>query len=114
MEIDITSIKRKQATLMAMSNVLNEFLSNVSKGFQDAAFASFSRRRSTVREDLAQSFGDGTAEDTKPSENTVASSKAPVSTAVAVKDTESTAARATEGAAPKRGGGRRGRPREPK
>jgi hypothetical protein len=39
-----------------MANVLNEFLSGVSKGFSDAAFASFSRRRSTVREDLAQSF----------------------------------------------------------
>ena len=39
-----------------MANVLNEFLHGVSKGFQDAAFASFSRRRSTVREDIAQSF----------------------------------------------------------
>jgi hypothetical protein len=28
----------------------------VSKGFADAAFAAFSRRRSTVREDIAQSF----------------------------------------------------------
>jgi hypothetical protein len=36
--------------------VLNEFLHGVSKGFQDAAFASFSRRRSTVRADIAQSF----------------------------------------------------------
>jgi hypothetical protein len=40
-----------------MANVLNEFLHGVSKGFQDAAFASFSRRRSTVREDINQSFG---------------------------------------------------------
>jgi hypothetical protein len=39
-----------------MANVLNEFLHGVSKGFQDAAFASFSRRRSTVREDINQSF----------------------------------------------------------
>jgi hypothetical protein len=39
-----------------MANVLNEFLHSVSKGFQDAAFASFSRRRSTVRVDLSQSF----------------------------------------------------------
>jgi len=37
---------------------LNEFLHGVSKGFQDAAFASFSRRRSTIREDIAQSFAD--------------------------------------------------------
>jgi hypothetical protein len=56
LDVDITSIKRKKATLDAMANVLNEFLSGVSKGFSDAAFASFSRRRSTVREDLAQSF----------------------------------------------------------
>jgi hypothetical protein len=56
LEVDITSIRRKQSTLNAMANVLNEFLSGVSKGFQDAAFASFSRRRSTVREDLTQSF----------------------------------------------------------
>ena len=40
-----------------MANVLNEFLHGVSKGFQDAAFASFSRRRSTVRDDIHQSFG---------------------------------------------------------
>jgi hypothetical protein len=57
LDVDITSIKRKKATLDAMANVLNEFLHGVSKGFQDAAFASFSRRRSTVREDINQSFG---------------------------------------------------------
>jgi hypothetical protein len=39
-----------------MANVLNEFLHGISKGFQDAAFASFSRRRSTVREDIGMSF----------------------------------------------------------
>ena len=58
LDVDITSIKRKKATLDAMANVLNEFLHGVSKGFQDAAFASFSRRRSTVREDISQSFAD--------------------------------------------------------
>lgn len=57
MDVDITSIKRKKATLDGMANVLNEFLHGVSKGFQDAAFASFSRRRSTVRADIAQTFG---------------------------------------------------------
>jgi hypothetical protein len=56
LDVDITSIKRKKVTLDAMGNVLNEFLHGVSKGFQDAAFASFSRRRSTVREDINQSF----------------------------------------------------------
>ena len=62
LDVDITSIKRKKATLDAMANVLNEFLHGVSKGFQDAAFASFSRRRSTVREDINQSFSSSTDE----------------------------------------------------
>ena len=57
LDMDITSIKRKKRTLDGMANVLNEFLHGVSKGFQDAAFASFSRRRSTVRDDINQSFG---------------------------------------------------------
>jgi len=59
LDVDITSIKRKRYTLNSMANVLNEFLNGVSKGFQDAAFASFKRRRSTVREDINQSFGAG-------------------------------------------------------
>jgi len=61
LDMDITSIKRKKRTLDGMANVLNEFLHGVSKGFQDAAFASFSRRRSTVREDISQSFGSSDA-----------------------------------------------------
>ena len=65
LDVNITSIKRKKATLDGMANVLNEFLYGVSKGFQDAAFASFSRRRSTVRADIAQSFAT-TASDTAP------------------------------------------------
>jgi hypothetical protein len=56
LEVDITSVKRKRTTMMAMANVLNEFLYSVSKGFHDTAFAQFSRRRSTVRTDLAQTF----------------------------------------------------------
>ncbi|MCK4541274.1 MAG: cytochrome C oxidase subunit II [Spirochaetales bacterium] len=56
LDVDITSIKRKKATLDGMANVLNEFLHGVSKGFMDAAFASFSRRRSTVREDIDMHF----------------------------------------------------------
>ena len=63
LDLDITSIKRKKATLDGMANVLNEFLHGVSKGFQDAAFAAFSRRRSTVREDLAKSFASADALD---------------------------------------------------
>ncbi len=66
LDIDITSIKRKKFTLNGMANVLNEFLHGVSKGFQDAAFASFTRRRSTIREDIDQSFAtlDETAQPT--------------------------------------------------
>ncbi len=63
LDVDITSIKRKKFTLNGMANVLNEFLHGVSKGFQDAAFATFKRRRSTVREDLNQSFGSATEEE---------------------------------------------------
>ncbi|MCL2479390.1 MAG: cytochrome C oxidase subunit II, partial [Treponema sp.] len=66
LDVDITSIKRKKATLDAMANVLNEFLHGVSKGFQDAAFASFSRRRSTVREDINQSFSSSTDDSGAP------------------------------------------------
>ncbi len=57
LDVDITSIKRKRYTLQQMANVLNEFLHGISKGFQDAAFATFKRRRSTVREDINQTFG---------------------------------------------------------
>jgi hypothetical protein len=55
-----------------MANVLNEFLHGVSKGFQDAAFASFSRRRSTVRADINQSFSSNAE-----AENASAASAAP-------------------------------------
>jgi hypothetical protein len=56
LDIDITTIKRKQYMLKGMANVLNEFLFGVSKGFADAAFASYARRRSTQRDDIEQSF----------------------------------------------------------
>ncbi|MEW5816173.1 MAG: cytoplasmic filament protein CfpA [Spirochaetota bacterium] len=65
LDVDITSIKRKKATLDGMANVLNEFLHGVSKGFQDAAFASFSRRRSTVREDISMHFASDVEEEEK-------------------------------------------------
>ena len=74
LDVDITSIKRKKATLDAMANVLNEFLHGVSKGFQDAAFASFSRRRSTVREDINQSFSSAPAGDAAAMEDAPTSS----------------------------------------
>lgn len=57
LDIDVTTIKRKQYILKGMANVLNEFLYSVSKGFTDAAFATYSRRRSTIRDDISQTFG---------------------------------------------------------
>jgi len=65
LDVDISSIKRKKFTLNGMANVLNEFLHGVSKGFQDAAFASFKRRRSTVRADIGQSFAADTHEEAR-------------------------------------------------
>jgi hypothetical protein len=58
LDIDITTIKRKQYMVKGMANVLNEFLYSISKGFADAAFATYSRRRSTVRTDITQSFAE--------------------------------------------------------
>jgi len=69
LDVDITSIKRKKYTLNAMANVMNEFLNGVSKGFQDAAFASFKRRRSTVRDDINQTFSDSDIHGMAPSTN---------------------------------------------
>jgi hypothetical protein len=59
LDVDIVTIKRKSTTMMNMANVLNEFLYQVSKGFQDTAFAEFSRRRSTQREDMEGEFISG-------------------------------------------------------
>jgi hypothetical protein len=58
LDVDVTTIKRKQYMLKGMANVLNEFLYGISKGCADAAFAQFKRRRSTVRSDISQSFGE--------------------------------------------------------
>ena len=55
--IDISTVKRKRTTMTGMSNVLNEFLSGISKGFRDAAFAGYSRRRSTDQTANQDEFG---------------------------------------------------------
>ncbi len=113
LDVNITSIKRKKATLDGMANVLNEFLYGVSKGFQDAAFASFSRRRSTVRADIAQSFA------ATPEENPAAvaeGKKTDYLDMLNVPGADAKESRAAQGVvdvAPRRGRkpGRRGRPR---
>jgi len=56
LELDVTTIKRKQFILKRMAEVINEFLFQLSKGFADVAFAQYTRRRSTVRSDIDQSF----------------------------------------------------------
>jgi hypothetical protein len=112
LDVNITSIKRKKATLDGMANVLNEFLYGVSKGFQDAAFASFSRRRSTVRADIAQSFA------AQPEENPPGAPEGKKSDYLDMlnvpgPDTKA-ASQGVVDVAPRRGGrkpGRRGRPR---
>jgi hypothetical protein len=58
LDIDVTTVKKKQYMLKNMANVLNEFLYGISKGFADAAFAAFKRRRSTIRDDIDQSFAE--------------------------------------------------------
>jgi hypothetical protein len=55
LEVDVTSIKRKRITLDAMSAAVNEFLHDVSRTFQDAAFPS---GVSAPARGSGQSFGD--------------------------------------------------------
>ncbi|MDR2701472.1 MAG: cytochrome C oxidase subunit II [Spirochaetaceae bacterium] len=106
LDIDITSLKRKKVTLNGMANVLNEFLHGVSKGFQDAAFASFSRRRSTVRDDIAQSFADSTS---SSSVQNPVSESAPAQNYLDLLNAEDDGAVTTAVAAKKSAGGKRGR-----
>jgi len=66
LDIDITSVKRKKITLNGMAGVLSEFLQGVSRGFEDAAFASFSLRREEPKREQTrhyQSEKKGTAEE---------------------------------------------------
>jgi hypothetical protein len=119
LDVNITSIKRKKATLDGMANVLNEFLYGVSRGFQDAAFASFSRRRSTVRADIAQSFA-GTSPGQEQAEGAAPTKSTEYLDMINVpaQETKAPARSAAQGVVdvPKRGGrkaaGRRGRPRK--
>jgi hypothetical protein len=52
LELTITSIKRKKITIRGMTNVLNEFLSGISRGFSDRSMAQHERYRSTVTEGI--------------------------------------------------------------
>jgi hypothetical protein len=81
LDVDITSIKRKRATLDAFAGVLNEFLNAVSKGFHDAAF---SRRHSTAQEDANRSKDAGQSFDAA---ETAANVEAPPAAVNAAADT---------------------------
>ncbi len=105
LDVDVISIKRKKFTLGGMANVLNEFLYGISRGFQDAAFATFKRRRSTVRTDLDQTFTTEIKASDYDAEKTAGGS-VPVE---GVKAPSAPAAAAPKPAAAKpRGGGQRG------
>ncbi|MDT8445980.1 MAG: cytoplasmic filament protein CfpA [bacterium] len=53
LDIDITSIKKKQTTMKNMSNVINEFLYSVSKGFTDEVFLGFNAQEDITRSEMA-------------------------------------------------------------
>ena len=106
LDLDITSIKRKKFMLGSMANVLNEFLYGVSKGFQDAAFATFKRRRSTMRSDMEQSF---VTDSSAAPANVSSSGDAPVS--VGTRKSASTVQKPKSTATAARSGGSKGRSR---
>ena len=52
LDIDIVSIKKKRTTMMNMSNVINEFLHNVSKGFSETEFVPYTSETDVTRKGL--------------------------------------------------------------
>ncbi len=56
LEVDITSVKRRRTTMHAMSDVLNEFLSQVSKGFSDQEAAGHVDTGIDNRDELGRKF----------------------------------------------------------
>lgn len=58
LDVDITSVKQQRTTMSAMSNVLNEFLFQVSKGFLDQAMEAYTgnRPRSIISDDIDRKF----------------------------------------------------------
>jgi len=56
LEVDITSVKRRRTTMHAMSDVLNEFLSEVSKGFADQEAAGHASSVFEKRDEVSQQF----------------------------------------------------------
>lgn len=56
LEVDITSVKRRRTTMHAMSDVLNEFLSQVSKGFSDQEASGHKPSALDVRDEMGNKF----------------------------------------------------------
>jgi hypothetical protein len=58
LDVDITSVKQQRTTMNSMSNVLNEFLFQVSRGFMDQAVEAYSgnRPRSIISDDIDRKF----------------------------------------------------------
>ncbi len=58
LEVDITSVKQQRTTMNSMSNVLNEFLFQVSKGFKDHEVQMYrgTRPRTIVSDDIDKKF----------------------------------------------------------
>lgn len=58
LEVDITSVKQKRTTMSSMSNVLNEFLFQVSKGFLDSAILDHAgvKPRTIIHDDIDKKF----------------------------------------------------------
>jgi len=61
MEVDMTSIKRGKTTIKSMANVLNEYLSMVSRGFNEAHETTKSHRHANINEAIG-AFGSSKAE----------------------------------------------------
>ncbi len=58
LDVDITSVKQQRTTMDSMSNVLNEFLFQVSRGFLDQAVEAYAgnRPRSIISDDIDRTF----------------------------------------------------------
>ncbi|MDH5752436.1 MAG: cytoplasmic filament protein CfpA [Deltaproteobacteria bacterium] len=52
LDIELTSIKRRRVTIKGMSNVLNEFLLGISKGYSEEGPVGMEHRRSNVEENI--------------------------------------------------------------
>ena len=57
MEVTLSSVKRREITLSAMSNAITQFVSTVSSGFTDAAFEEYHEKRQADQLSKVVTFG---------------------------------------------------------